>query len=104
MIKMEVESFCLRAPQLAVAGFRWRRRSTERMMAMAERSGDWYRQARRDLDSARAQRAAEFFEWACFISQQASEKALKAALQKLGGEAWGHSIADGRQPGRLLHR
>ena len=61
---------------------------------MAERSGDWLRQARRDLDSARAQRAAEFFEWACFISQQASEKALKAALQKLGGEAWGHSIAD----------
>lgn len=61
---------------------------------MAERSGDWLRQARRDLDSARAQRAAEFYEWACFISQQASEKALKAALQKLGGEAWGHSIAD----------
>lgn len=29
-----------------------------------------------------------------FHSQQASEKALKAALQKLGGEAWGHSIAD----------
>ena len=61
---------------------------------MAERSGDWLRQARRDLDSARAQRAAEFYEWACFISQQASEKALKAVLQKLGGEAWGHSVAD----------
>ena len=61
---------------------------------MAERSGDWLRQARRDLDSARAQQAAEFYEWACFISQQASEKALKAALQKHGGEAWGHSIAD----------
>ncbi|MDE0218481.1 MAG: HEPN domain-containing protein [Spirochaetaceae bacterium] len=61
---------------------------------MAERSADWFRQARRDLDSARAQVAAGFFEWACFISQQASEKALKAALQKLGAEAWGHSIVD----------
>ena len=61
---------------------------------MAERSGDWLRQAQRDLDSARAQRAAEFHEWACFISQQASEKALTAVFQKLGGEAWGHSIAD----------
>ena len=35
-----------------------------------------------------------FFEWACFISQQASEKALKAVLQKLGAEVWGHSIVD----------
>ena len=61
---------------------------------MAERSGDWLRQAQRDLDSARAQRAAEFHEWACFISQQASEKALTAVLQKRGGEAWGHSIID----------
>ena len=61
---------------------------------MAERSGDWVRQARRDLDSARAQRATEFFEWACFISQQAGEKALKAVFQKLGGEAWDHSIVD----------
>ncbi|MCY4374965.1 MAG: HEPN domain-containing protein [Spirochaetaceae bacterium] len=61
---------------------------------MAERSADWFRQARRDLDSARAQVASGFCEWACFISQQASEKALKAVLQKLGGEAWGHSIVD----------
>ena len=61
---------------------------------MAERSADWFRQARRDLDSARAQRTSGFFEWACFISQQASEKALKAVLQKLGAEAWGHSIVD----------
>ncbi len=38
--------------------------------------------------------ASGFCEWACFISQQASEKALKAVLQKHGGEAWGHSIVD----------
>ena len=65
---------------------------------MAERSGDWLRQARRDLESARAQRAAGFHEWACFISQQASEKALKAVVQKLGGEAWGHSIVELLRP------
>ena len=61
---------------------------------MAERSGDWLSQARRDLESARAQRAAGFYEWACFISQQASEKALKAVVQKLGGEPWGQSIVE----------
>ena len=59
---------------------------------MAERSADWIRQTRRDLESAKAQTTAGFYEWACFISQQASEKALKAVLQHLGAEAWGHSI------------
>lgn len=61
---------------------------------MAERSGDWYRQAERDLESAKAQKEAGFYEWACFISQQASEKALKAALQKHGADAWGHALVD----------
>lgn len=27
-------------------------------------------------------------------AQQAAEKAVKAAVQNLGGEAWGHSVAD----------
>lgn len=51
-------------------------------------------QALRDI--AMAQKAAEsgFFEWACFISQQAGEKALKAVYQKKGGVAWGHSVFD----------
>jgi HEPN domain-containing protein len=31
------------------------------------------------------------YDWACFISQQAAEKALKALSLFLGGEAWGHS-------------
>ena len=61
---------------------------------MAERSGDWIKQARRDLDSARAQLSAGFCEWACFIAQQASEKALKAVFYKLGAEVWGHSIVE----------
>ena len=35
---------------------------------------------------------AGFYEWACFISQQAAEKAAKAVLQRWGAEAWGHSV------------
>ncbi|MBU1147678.1 MAG: HEPN domain-containing protein [Candidatus Omnitrophica bacterium] len=61
---------------------------------MPERSADWYRQAERDLDSARSQLGAGFFEWSSFISQQAAEKAAKSVYQKLGGDAWGHSVTD----------
>lgn len=35
-----------------------------------------------------------FCEWACFIAQQGAEKAVKAVYQKIGGEAWGHSVSD----------
>ena len=59
---------------------------------MADRSADWIAQAERDLDAARAQTTAGFYEWACFISQQAGEKAVKAVLQRWGAEAWGHSV------------
>ncbi|MFH1338472.1 MAG: HEPN domain-containing protein [Candidatus Omnitrophota bacterium] len=61
---------------------------------MPERSRDWIVQAQRDLESARAQLRDDFSEWACFISQQAAEKAVKAVFQKLGAEAWGHSVTD----------
>lgn len=61
---------------------------------MAERSQDWYRQAERDLESAKSQLKAGFFEWACFIAQQAAEKAVKAVYQRLSAEAWGHSVND----------
>jgi len=39
---------------------------------MAERSADWIKQAMRDLESAKAQKLDGFYEWTCFISQQAS--------------------------------
>ena len=61
---------------------------------MPERSKDWMRQAERDLKSAKAQKKDGFFEWASFISQQAAEKAIKAVYQKLGAEAWGHSVTE----------
>jgi HEPN domain-containing protein len=60
---------------------------------MAERSADWLRQAERDLVNARHELSGEFYEWACFLAQQTAEKAVKAVFQKLGAEAFGHSVA-----------
>jgi HEPN domain-containing protein len=59
-----------------------------------ERSADWMDQAQGDLEHARSDVEHGFYDWACFSSQQASEKAVKAVLQKRGAEAWGHSVAD----------
>ena len=59
-----------------------------------ERSADWLDQARGDLDHARSVVQTEFFDWACFSSQQSAEKAVKAVYQKLGAEAWGHTVGD----------
>jgi HEPN domain-containing protein len=62
-------------------------------VAVADRSRDWFAQAERDLEQARASRREERHEWACFAAQQASEKAVKALHLALGQEAWGHTIA-----------
>jgi HEPN domain-containing protein len=51
-------------------------------------------QATGDLEHARSDLERGFYEWACFSAQQAAEKAVKAVFQKMGAEAWGHSIAD----------
>jgi len=60
---------------------------------MADRSADWLAQAERDLEMARLALDAGIYEWACFVSQQAAEKAVKGLYQHLHGEAWGHSIS-----------
>ena len=44
----------------------------------------WLRQAEKDLESARDSSKAQHYEWACFQSQQAAEKALKAFLYGKG--------------------
>lgn len=59
---------------------------------MVERSRDWLSQAERDMKQAEASLRDGFYEWACFAAQQASEKAVKALIQSLGGEAWGYSV------------
>ncbi|MEM2414765.1 MAG: HEPN domain-containing protein [Thermoproteota archaeon] len=61
---------------------------------MVERSADWIDQAEGDLEHAKNDLKSGFYEWACFSAQQSAEKAVKAVLQKLGAEAWGHSVYD----------
>lgn len=59
-----------------------------------ERSQDWMDQAEWDLAHAKTDAERGFYDWSCFSAQQAAEKAVKAVFQKLGAEAWGHSVAD----------
>ena len=60
---------------------------------MVERSADWLAQAKRDLENARYEMTGQFYEWACFLCQQSAEKAVRAVYQKMGAEAFGHSVA-----------
>ena len=60
---------------------------------MANRAGDWFNQALRDLEQA--EHSTGHHEWACFAAQQASEKAVKALHLHLGQESWGHVVARG---------
>lgn len=60
---------------------------------MANRAGDWFAQAGRDLEQARDSQIAGRHEWACFAAQQAAEKALKALHLAFGQDVWGHMIA-----------
>lgn len=59
-----------------------------------ERSKDWIYEAGRDLEHAKNDSAFGFYNWACFSAQQGAEKALKAVFQKMGAEAWGHSVVE----------
>ena len=70
------------------------------------RTQDWLKQAKHDLDHARQSIGLEHFAWACFAAQQAAEKAVKALHLHLGTVAWGHSKGEGgnwkRDKGRRI--
>lgn len=53
---------------------------------------DWLDQAERDLGRAGIDLQYAYWEWACFTSQQAAEKAVKSLLMRQGETAWGHAI------------
>lgn len=57
-----------------------------------DRSEDWIRQARRDLQRAELDVKHEYYEWACFTSQQAAEKSVKALYQALNRAVKGHAV------------
>lgn len=59
---------------------------------VVSRATDWLNQALRDLKHAEKSVEMGDYEWACFASQQAAEKALKALFQAMGVEVWGHSV------------
>ena len=46
------------------------------------RSEDWLKQAERDLKLAKLISESGFYEWACFASQQAAKKSVKALCEK----------------------
>ena len=60
---------------------------------MVSRANDWLKQALRDLEHAKKSLELGYYEWACFASQQAAKKAVKALFQKLNIEIWGHSVS-----------
>ena len=58
-------------------------------------SDRWLRQADRDLSDARFARVNMKYNLACFMGQQAGEKAVKGYLYFKGAEdVWGHSLCD----------
>lgn len=59
------------------------------------RDRDWLEQAKDDLKFARYAISGNFYSQACFISQQAGEKAMKALALHLGADKIrGHSLKD----------
>lgn len=61
-------------------------------MTTMERSADWLKQAKRDLEKAELDLKHSYFEWASFTAQQGAEKAVKAYYQKMNMSIRGHSI------------
>jgi len=56
-------------------------------------SDRWFRQAKADIRAAQGSIKNNSYEWACFQSQQAAEKALKALWYYYSIDPWGHSVA-----------
>jgi HEPN domain-containing protein len=54
---------------------------------MPNRAQDWFAQAERDLEQARASEKDARHEWACFAAQQSAEMAVKALHLSMGQEA-----------------
>ncbi|BCU67726.1 hypothetical protein HS7_11630 [Sulfolobales archaeon HS-7] len=57
-----------------------------------KRVEDWVRQAERDLEAAKYSKQGNYYELACFLSQQSAEKAARGLLQFRGIERRSHSV------------
>ncbi|MEA1992894.1 MAG: HEPN domain-containing protein [Euryarchaeota archaeon] len=58
-----------------------------------ERSNDWLVQAEHVLKEAEWCKKGEFYDGACFLSQQAAEMGVKALCERYTHDSWGHSIS-----------
>ena len=54
----------------------------------------WLEQAQRDLEVAKYCLKGGYYEWACFCSQEAAVKSIKAVLKKANLESWRHSVTN----------
>ena len=64
----------------------------------------WIRQAESDLQDARFLQEGKRHNLACFMGQQAGEKAVKGYLYHQGVEdVWGHSLADLCEDAKILN-
>ena len=64
----------------------------------------WMRQAEKDLEDAQFLQKGKRYNLACFMGQQAGEKAVKAYLYHQGVEdVWGDSLADLCEDAKLLN-
>ena len=63
------------------------------VFGMVSRARDWFRQATRDLEIAERLMDLGYYEWSCFVAQQAAEKAVGALYRFLGSEVWGRSVS-----------
>jgi HEPN domain-containing protein len=52
----------------------------------------WLDTAREDLQAARVLAEADIFAHACFLAQQAAEKAARSLWYAAGDDPWGHSV------------
>ena len=76
------------------------------MSSEGKAEGDrWLRQADRDLEDAGFLREAKRYNTACFMGQQAGEKAVKGYLYSQGAEdVWSHSLADLCEDAKIINQ
>ena len=76
----------------------------ERIQGSKPEGARWMQQAERDLEDAKFLQAGKRYNMACFLGQQAGEKALKSYLYSQGAEdVWGNSLADLCEDAKLFN-
>jgi HEPN domain-containing protein len=61
---------------------------------VANRAGDWLRQAEKNPEQAAESASSGRHEWGCLAAQQAAEMAVKALHLGRGQEAWGRVVRE----------